>query len=276
MLKLNDVNVIPLKFPGGELHVQIDPLIIFDKNNQIYAHIESTSDVMGLLLLTDAIRQYKPHTTIELVMPYVPYARQDRVANYGESLSIKVFANLINSQGYTKVIISDPHSDVTSALIDRVDVVHQWGYAKNAVSWLGADNTIIISPDAGAMKKAQKLGEITGCPVVCASKRRDTKTGKLSNSYIDFADVDIKDKRLLVVDDIIDGGGTFILLQEAIRKASKEKYGGLVVYDDLNLYVTHGIFSKGTDHILEVYNNVFVAFPFSSVSMRFIIEVSND
>lgn len=275
MIKVNGMPVTYIKFPGGELHVKLDCGNLrysIGSVNRIHAMIENSDDVMLLLMTTDAIRQEIPRCPIELYMPYIPYARQDRVANEGEALSIKVFANLINSQNYDVVYVDDPHSYVSSALIDRCDIIGSDHYVANVLnpklSGLRQENVVLISPDAGAMKKVQAIGEEYNIPVVCATKSRDTKTGKLSNTKIDFGDVDVTGKDLLVVDDICDGGYTFILLADAIKKSVDVEMNTMKpVYKSLNLYVTHGIFSKGVDVLLEKFDKIFVANPFSNVDV---------
>lgn len=276
MIKVNGIPVGFIKFPGGELHVKLDCGSLrysIGSVNRIHAMIENSDDVMLLLMTTDAIRQEIPRCPIELYMPYIPYARQDRVANPGEALSIKVFADLINSQNYDVVYVDDPHSYVSSALIDRCHITDSSFYVGKVLnpklSGLCSENVVLISPDAGAMKKVQAIGETYNIPVVCATKSRDTKTGKLSNTKIDFGDVDVTGKDLLIVDDIIDGGGTFILLADAIKKTVDIEMNTLKpVYNSLNLYVTHGIFSKGIDVITEKFDKVFVVNPFSGVDLQ--------
>lgn len=106
-------------FPGGEVHTSIKT-----SNISVQRHIDdvyltvklkSSNDIMELLLLTDAYRRGYIDD-IYLEMQYIPYARQDRVCNRGEALSIKVFADLINAQNYASVIVHDPHSDTVAAI----------------------------------------------------------------------------------------------------------------------------------------------------------------
>lgn len=261
MIYVNNDVIVPVKFPGGELHVVVDPSILYCSCNiNIVATIENSDDVMCLLLVTDAIKRINPDRTIRLTMPYVPYARQDRVTASGEPLSIKVFADLINSQGYSEVCITDPHSDVTPALFSRVKVTESIFYVAKIFqkNLLNYNDTILISPDAGALKKVNKIAALYNSPVVCASKFRDTKTGKLSNPTIDFSQVDVYNKDLLIVDDIVDGGGSFIQLAKLINEKIQD-------HRSLNLYATHGIFSRGVDVVTEHFDKVFTVYPFSEV-----------
>src|SRR5882672_10205300 len=101
-------------FPGGECHVRYHG----DHDHcSVKAYLNDSNDIMKLLLLIDAIKRNNEDVKIFLTIPYFPYARQDRSCNYGEPLSVKVMANLINSLECYNVTIYDPHSDVTAALL---------------------------------------------------------------------------------------------------------------------------------------------------------------
>ena len=239
------------KFSGGECHVKISDLEINERTN-ILANLNNSDDVMSLLLIVDAVRRINPSTQVLLTIPYFPYARQDRVCNEGEALSAKVMADLINSLNCAGVTIYDPHSDVTPALLNNcrvisvADIISKSFLAKE----INSKNLLLISPDAGAEKKvrmvAKKLsaeGEVV--EVLCATKSRDTMTGNITSTTIHG---DVKGKNIMIVDDICDGGATFIELSKLL----KEQGAG-----DIYLYVTHGIFSKGLsvlqDHFKHVY-----------------------
>ena len=262
MLKANAycrAAVRPIKFtvgtfPGGEVHVRLDgedsehlPALI-----RITAHLHSTADQMALFMLTDALRRsYK--APIHLDMPYVPYARQDRVCNSGEALAAKVFCQMVNAQDYESVTIFDPHSDVVPALLDRVVVKD----ASTAIAQIlereeFKRGVTFIAPDAGAQKRVMKLAKTFGVEsVACADKLRDTKTGTILGVSIDF---DFPaGKPALVIDDICDGGATFIVLADQIT--TKHAPDG-----PLYLYVSHGIFSKGIRNVARHYDHIFAGY----------------
>jgi phosphoribosylpyrophosphate synthetase len=155
-------NFVEIKFhtfSGGEEHVNVvlpSPAIV-SSSVEILARIDSSSELMRLLLVTDALKRLGIKT-IELVLPYIPYARQDRVCNLGDSFSLKIFANLINAQGYSRVHVTDAHSTVATALLDNVVERAQSTFAFPLASRLRilglANYSYIVAPDAGASKKA--------------------------------------------------------------------------------------------------------------------------
>ena len=247
-------------FPGGEVHIAVDDSFVchVPQMIRITAHLRSPADQMALFMLTDAIRR-ACRAPIHLNMPYVPYARQDRVCNPGEALAAKVFCQMINAQDYESVTIFDPHSDVVPALLDRVVV-------KDAAEAIGlvlersefADGVTFIAPDAGAQKRVLKLAKRFGVDsVVCADKVRDTKTGEIRGIAING--IFPAGMPALVIDDICDGGATFIALSEQVA-ANKTMDGPLY------LYVSHGIFSKGVGRIAEKFDHVFAGYNWTDES----------
>jgi len=241
------VELKALQFPGGEMHVTVDAKLSADEL-LITAHLPDSAAVMTLLMVTDALRRAYMGAAISLDMPYVPYARQDRVANAGEALSAKVFCDLINGQRYASVTIQDPHSDVIAALLERVVIDNPLPSLQRALEHVGRPT--LVAPDAGARKRALKLANALGVDVVFADKIRDTRTGKITGTQVQG---ELPDTPLLVVDDICDGGRTFTELADALRARQAAQR----ISRELYLYVTHGIFSKGLDPLLTRYATVF-------------------
>jgi ribose-phosphate pyrophosphokinase len=228
-------------FPGGEVGVQIMPHAYADKQEliSITAHLKNSDDILALLQVNDAVdRQYTSAKKI-LNLAYVPYARQDRVCNEGESLSIKVFANLINSCNFHKVKILDPHSDVTPALINNCVITESYKLLKKNLS-----DYYIVAPDAGAYKKAHLWAEkFQAKGVITANKIRNVRTGNILGVVVGQS---VANLNLLVVDDICDGGRTFTELAKVLNSPAK-----------LELFVTHGIFSKGIKQLTEAYDHIY-------------------
>lgn len=242
-----------LVFSGGEVHVKFGPDIQYLKDALILAYIHSSNDLMEMLLVTDALRQASPTVKIELLMPYIPYARQDRVCVSGEALSIKVLANIINAQKYDTVTVVDPHSDVSAALLDRVVVMDQAETFSPLSDDIDPEKTVLVAPDSGALKKIHEFAKRYGFKqVVRADKERDVQTGKITATEVHSGHVG--DKDFLIVDDICDGGRTFLELAKELRPLTNGK---------IILYVTHGIFSKGLEAFKGVIDEVYCAHPFN-------------
>lgn len=221
------------KFSGGECHIKLLTEFNEEDKVRINSRLNSSDDVMNLCLAVDALRNmYVKH--IEVFVPYIPYARQDRVMVAGEPLSIKVFANIINSLNLAKIIVFDAHSDVSVALLNNCENTANYEMVKFFLKELNVADFVLVSPDLGAYKKVDKLAqkiEYRG-QIATGIKVRDLATGQIIKSDVNTDD--LKGKPCIVIDDICDGGRTFIELATAL----KAKNAG-------NLYfiASHGIFS---------------------------------
>ena len=215
------------------------------RHQTIIARIQSSQDVMELLMVTDALRAWDP-APIRLMLPCCPYARQDRRCCEGESHSLKVFATLINGLGFESVTVFDPHSDVVGALIDRINIVDQ----KTIIARFDAlnmrlqptspaDRPLFVSPDAGANKKTSELAALFAHDYfIRADKLRDLATGKIKEIVVVNPREEVEGRNCLIVDDLCDAGGTFIGLAKALKDKGAKS---------VSLYITHGLFTKGLD-----------------------------
>lgn len=241
-------------FSGGECHVKIknvEDITDLIAAANIYAYITSAESFICTLLLADAIKRlpaFLPGSSrLLLEMPYIPAARQDRPCEEGEPLSAGVYAALLNTAGFNRVLVEDPHSDVAPALIDGVAVRNQYeAIIPMLGDYIKRENIALVSPDAGAQKKVLKLSQaLGGIDIIKADKIRETKEGKIVDTKVYD---DVAGRKVLIVDDILDGGGTFIPLAQALREK------GAIQVD---LYITHGIFSKGVDIFDGVIDNIY-------------------
>lgn len=252
-------------FPGGEPHIRIKQFWEEDTDITILTRINNFKDLGILMVAVNAINHIGKYGVLKVHIPYFPGARQDRVCNPGEALTVKVYTDLINSMRFDKVVIYDPHSDVTPALLNNCEVTNNHNFIRGVDTYLSLEDLVIVCPDAGAGKKIIELCKQCGFEdMVKCDKIRDLSTGKLSGFQV-HAD-DLGGKPCLIVDDICDGGGTFMGLAEKL----KEKNAG-----DLYLAVSHGIFSKGLDDLKLRFKKVFTTDSIRSVQADELVEVIN-
>jgi ribose-phosphate pyrophosphokinase len=238
-------------FSGGEPHIKIEPDFDVTETVTITHRLKSFNALGQLCVAVDALKRMGV-TAINLFIPYFPAARQDRVMVPGEPLSVKVYADIINVMGLQKVTVLDPHSEVTPALLNNCETIANYNFIEEVLKQTGSD-VKLISPDGGALKKIYKLSEhLGGMEVTECSKSRDVKTGKLSGFRV-YED-DLNGKDCLIVDDICDGGGTFIGLAEALKNKNAGK---------LYLAVTHGIFNKGFEVFEGCFEKIFTTNSFT-------------
>jgi len=262
--KNHRVSISTMKFPGGEVGVNINTgsLNPFTTEAQgvitvtLTAKIQSSDHLMQMFMATDALKRVYPFAHIDLLIPYFPYARQDRVCNAGEALSVKVVAQLINAMKYSTVTVVDPHSPVLVAALDRCFVIEQ----KDAFKGIKQDwhNWTIVAPDMGATKKTEDFAKLVGAKdVLYCNKKRNLSDGKiLGMSILNPEILQTLGSKLLVLDDICDGGRTFIEVAGAIERISPGYYAGKMDYT-IELAVTHGIFSKGVGVLTDMFDHVY-------------------
>jgi ribose-phosphate pyrophosphokinase len=208
------------------------------------------NDLIRLCLVKDALDSIGL-CDIDLFMKYIPNARADRRFSAGQSFSLKVFANIINSLNFSKVTVLDPHSDVSSALINNIEIISQEvGFDWKLPEIKNITNDFILcAPDIGASKKIfDVMKSIDHDEYIQAVKVRDTSTGNIIACSI--PDKDLNGKDVVIVDDICDGGASFIHLSKHLKEASCGK---------IILYTSHGIYSKGLDPLKGNIDYVFTS-----------------
>lgn len=239
----SDILFKAMIFPDGQPHVKLDMdhfrKMYTSQPIRILTRISNPSDMMMALFVKNTL-DYLEVTHVELHVSYLMGARMDRVMLEGEPFSLKVIAQILNGAGFAKIKIFDPHSEVTTALLDKAYAVTNHDFVRDALALdfsMQADAPYaLVSPDAGALKKIHKLASYLHIEeVVECMKQRDLKTGALTQ-FRTMTD-DLGGKTCYIIDDICDGGGTFA----GTAALLKGKGASRVV-----LMVSHGIFSKGS------------------------------
>ncbi len=251
IITVNNQKIKFFNFSGGECHISIEDIKL-KPATEIKAYLYNSDDIMRLLMTVDAIRQADPNIIIDLEIPYFPYARQDRVCNKGEAISAAVMADLINGLNCRSVSVIDPHSPVIEQRLNNCRVISQAEMIQGAVSdFIISKKLTLVSPDKGATEKTKEAAHLLGLSnVISCSKVRDTKTGHITHSDVHG---DVTGKDLIILDDICDGGRTFTELGRTLKERGA---------NDIYLYVTHGIFSKGLDALRQHFTHVFCAHTF--------------
>jgi ribose-phosphate pyrophosphokinase len=256
MLQLNlihpqasDITYKTLVFPDGQPHIvlNLDKNPTSDLRNpqntegvNIIARVANPTDLFTVLMAKDVLDAHE-FEHIDLTISYLMAARMDRQMTEGEPFSLRIVAAMLNQAGFRRISIFDPHSDVSTALILRSKAIGNEAFVGKCLDHFYQNQErgdyALISPDAGALKKIYKVAQFVHAPsVIECSKKRDVKTGQLSGFHTDVAN--LYGKTCFIVDDICDGGGTFVGLAALL----KQRNAGKIV-----LIVSHGIFSKGFD-----------------------------
>lgn len=251
------------KFPDGQRSIQIlgfrdrGDLNLTGEYVEIKSRLNSFIDLEIIICATAAVRNLGA-AKVFLYVPYFLGARSDRKFTEGGINYLKdVICPIINAQNFSGVRILDPHSDVLEACLNNFQKDDNVKLVRFALSELYQPNTpdefCLVSPDAGALKKVHKIAEKIGYngEIVVCSKHRGND-GKLSNTVVPL---NIKGKKkfkkdLIIIDDICDGGRTFINIAEEVRK--NPLFEGKIY-----LIVTHGIFSSGFRNLCSHFDGIF-------------------
>ena len=245
-----------LNFLGGEPHLQILSPADVGGDLIITQRVKSPLDFMNIILANDAARRMG-FTRIKLFIPYFPAARQDRVCNTGEPLTVKVFADMINNCNFDEVMIYSAHSEVTVALLNNVkELDRDFEYVQGIVLANSEGHHFnIVCPDAGAGKRVGKIVQqlANGDPwrtyhLIRCEKIRDVKDGSLKEFFVQ--DDDLNGYPTLIVDDVNSMAGTFIGLGKKLREKNCGK---------LMLFTSHSDCAQGIQNAVENFDKVYTS-----------------
>lgn len=220
-------------FPDGTLHVSLPD----DAIRSIEWDYESDAELFTLI----CIAKHYNYPGMDLILPYIPHARMDRVKSDTDVFTLKYFCDIINSLNFNGVYVLDAHSNVSLALLNNViqmnveKLIHNAiyratceivGHYDHNLRKEAEENLIVFYPDEGSMKR---YSDMINMPYAFGIKKRDWETGKILGLDIMNAEL-IKDKNVLIIDDICSRGGTFLHSAKALKAAGANR---------IFLYVTH-------------------------------------
>lgn len=269
-------------FPDGQHNITIDTnnlLSVMDGDRvTIVSRFNNFIDLEILTCAVYALRHLGLER-LELYCPYILGARSDRMFSEGSTRYLKdIVAPVINNLNFSKVTVIDPHSDVMENVIENFnkktnhDLVHfaiKHIYGDNPYGDNPPTNLVLVSPDAGALKKIYAVAESINYKqdIVIASKHRDIASGKITHTEVPGLDNFSPSSDFMIVDDLCDGGRTFIELAKVIRShvwPHDEHFKGSIY-----LVVTHGIFSAGFTELSEHLDGIFCTNSYSNLEGTF-------
>lgn len=234
MIILNSVEIVPTRFPDNTQQVWKLPDHAFvDDTNFIEWRFESEVELMTLAQIRSLIGR---EAELVLTIPYLPYARQDKAISNESCFGLTTFMQfLMDNVSPDKIVVFDPHSTEILQTFCNLYNVELEIYLPD-LKKISRGYECIIFPDEGASKRYKTPKDIQ---VVFAEKKRDPLTGEITEIKLPK----LRGNFSIVIDDICDGGRTFIELAK-----NKERY------DRWDLYISHGVFSKGQKGVNELYD----------------------
>lgn len=191
---------------------------------------DTNNNLVELAILIDALKRSSAGS-IEAVIPYFGYARQDRKAKSREPITAKLIANLLVSAGATRVITIDLHSDQIQGFFDiPLDNLSALPLFYEYIKKLKLDNYVILGPDIGSSKKSQKIAEALNVPLAVIDKRRPKHNEAVVANLIG----DVKGKNVVIMDDMIDTAGTITAATKILPQFGAK---------DIYIFATHSVFS---------------------------------
>ena len=229
--------VVPTIFPDGTSQTWKVKSLAKEYRNVTQAEIiwqfESEAEFIHVAQLSDLLDSYTgyPRPLKILNVPFMPYGRQDKPISNSTTFAQRTFTKLVDSLNFDRVISFDVHGVCTIKNLHKIS-------ANETIKKIFEDNKydIYVYPDGGACERY--LHE----PFINGLKIRNKTTGEIEEYILEDGGVDVVGKRMLIVDDLCDGGATFIHLMKMLKDLNVGEVG---------LYVSHGIFSKGIDHLKE-------------------------
>ncbi|MBC8494758.1 ribose-phosphate pyrophosphokinase [archaeon] len=226
--KLTDITI--KKFACGEIYVKLNETV---RGHDVFIiqTTDSNEAIMELLLMIDAARRASANR-VTVVIPYYGYGRQDRKAEAREPISAKLIANLITVAGANKILTIDLHASQIQGFFD-IPLDDVWAFPLFAKHFkkINLKNMVVVSPDAGGVKRALRLSKELDAPIAMIDKRR-AEHNKIDEMRIVG---DVEGKNAILFDDMIDTGGTLCQATKAVKDAGAEN-----VY----LCATHAVFSN--------------------------------
>lgn len=228
MISVGGIKVNRQMFPDHSLLVKFDPYMDdfqYDRGAIVIEWLyEGDDELFTLICLKRHLDTHFSNPEIVLDMPYIPHARQDRIKREDDVFTLKYFCEVINSLNFKLIHVRDAHSNVSLALLNNVFETPIQYPIKRAIDFSEAE--ILFFPDEGAMKR---YSEKANLPYAFGMKKRDWTTGKILGLDIINAEI-VKDKKVLIVDDICSRGGTFYHSAKALKEAGAS---------NVSLYVSH-------------------------------------
>lgn len=250
----SDIKYKISQFPDGQQTIDIingENSLRYNEEIQLKSRLNSFRDLELIICAKQALNNLN-RRNVHLYVPYFLGARSDRKFQSGGVNYLKdVISPIINAQNFLSVTVMDPHSDVLEACINNFVKINNFSLVEYTLTNLNLDTNklVLVSPDAGAYKKVYDLAKKFNIEkIIAATKVRDLKTGNILQTEIPVLDQH-NDLTYIIVDDICDGGRTFVELAKVI----KESRATAKIY----LVVTHGIFSVGFEFLSEYFENIF-------------------
>ena len=246
----SDIKYRILNFPDGQKDVVIETELIIGPVT-LKSRINNFEDLGLVICAIKALKNMGVEVSY-LETPYLLGARSDRQFTKGGTSWLRdVLSPILNNLSLKEIHCLDVHSSVAQAVIPNLIVKDNSELVEWALKDVGSENIVLVAPDAGAQHKIFNLAQKIGYEgeIITCSKERDLSTGKILETKVSNLPFG-KDRDFIIIDDICDGGRTFIEIAKVIR-------ANFSTDSEIYLIVTHGIFSQGLDELAMYFDGIY-------------------
>lgn len=234
------------RFPDGEVQITVGE---FSRKDivEVNCRITNAEELFILMQVADILSRHEVEWHLNIY--YLMGMRMDRVMDFNRPFSLKIIGGVIRNLGAKRIALLEPHSDVSYEVVggqyDSIDPANDLYMDLHPDSLRVFNNYLVVYPDAGAYDRYGWSNR----QVVRAEKVRDISTGKIESiRIVNPETLSESNLPIIVVDDLCDGGGTFVGLAKEIRKYTDK---------ELNIFVTHMVNPKGIENLAKMYDHVY-------------------
>lgn len=249
---------LPIKvYSDGSVDVKLPTAVTklftdHTKQTVVLASLHCPAGLLAFRYFLDYMEDYYSIFKLEVRLTHIPNGRQDRLngdKNTINLFSLKSVGKLLKSPSIDTILVVDPHSYVSLAVLDKTSSVSQYLAAISVFDRFSFETDLLVAPDSGAFNKTKDVAAALNRPYTMAIKTRNPVTNELTDTQL-LGDVSsISGLNVTIVDDLLDGGRTFNALAKVLKEAGAKT---------VSLYVTHGIFSYGYESLKEHIDQIFV------------------
>lgn len=242
----SDIKYSISKFPDGEVQITLGEFSHKDEIN-VRCRITSTEDLFILMQVSDILVRHGMYFNISIY--YLMGMRMDRVMDFNRPYTLKMVVNTLDNLGAYNIAIFCPHSEVCLDLFKKTQVtsIHSSEWEKYMYELTTSTDYQYMLPDAGAVKRYY-YDEKPADDILIGKKVRDVATGNITSIGIENPEA-LNGKRILLVDDLCDGGGTFCGLAKAIREINKDV--------KIDIIINHMVNPKGIENLSKTFDHVY-------------------
>ena len=239
----SEVGYVISRFPDGEVQISLEGLDVKERY-EVSCRVSSAEDLFLLSQVADILRRHELEFSLRIY--YLMGMRMDRVISFARPFTLKVVAGIIDDLGASEVMVYSPHSAATGRMFKKTNFRSEMLSGISLSGLFAKDNYTVIFPDEGAYRRYNIFNMVS----IRCEKVRDLETGQITSMKLLEPERLHKANKVIVIDDLCDGGRTFIEVEKLARGANPAI--------EISLYVDHAVNRKGIEAVSIAYDKVYI------------------